>query len=82
MRSWVLISIEGRLLRRIDRAARDRGMSRRAYLAELAARDVGLARGPAFTPRARGAVRRLDELFRRLSHDDPTQAIRLQRDAR
>ena len=78
----VLISMDERLLRRIDRAARERGLSRSAYLAELAARDVGLARGPGSTTQARGALRRLDGLFGRLPDQDPAEAIRWQRDAR
>jgi hypothetical protein len=78
----VLISIEERLLRRIDRAARERGVTRSAYLAELAARDVGLSRGPGSSRQARGALRRLDVMFDQLPHDEPTRAIRSQRDAR
>jgi hypothetical protein len=78
----VLISVEDRMLRRIDRAAREKGMTRSAYLAELAARDLGLSKGSGATRRARGALRRLDGLFARLPHDDATAAIRSQRDAR
>jgi HicB_like antitoxin of bacterial toxin-antitoxin system len=78
----VLVSIEDRLLRRIDRAARERGMSRSAYLAELAARDLGMARGSGATRRARGALRRADRLFARLPHEDAVAAIRAERDAR
>ena len=37
----VLISIDERLLDRIDRAARRKGMTRSGYLAELASRDIG-----------------------------------------
>jgi hypothetical protein len=61
----VLVSIDDRLLRRIDRAARQKGMTRSAYLADLAARDIGLIRGPGATKRARDAVRSLDDLFDR-----------------
>ena len=78
----VLISVDDRLLRRIDRAARERGMSRSAYLAELAARDLGVSKGAGATRRARGALRRLDGLFARLPHDDGVASIRAQRDAR
>ena len=78
----VLVSIEERLLHRIDKAARERGLSRSAYLADLASRDLGLARGPGASRRARGALRRLDRLMARLPHDDPTAAIRAERDAR
>jgi hypothetical protein len=78
----VLVSMDDRLLWRIDRAAREKGMSRSAYLAELAARDLGIAKGSGATKRARGALRRLDGLFARLPHQDAAAAIRAQRDAR
>src|SRR5687768_14886878 len=66
----VLVSLDDRLLRRIDRAAKERGLSRSAYLAELAERDLGLARGPGAGKPARAALRRLDRIFTRLPHDD------------
>lgn len=78
----VLVSLDDRLLRRIDRAAKDRGLSRSAYLAELAQRDLGLARGPGASWQAQAALRRVDRLFTRLPHDDPVGAIRAERDAR
>jgi hypothetical protein len=78
----VLLSIDDRLLRQIDRAAQKKSMSRSAYLAELAARELGIAKGPGASRRARGALRRLDTLFATLPHDDATGAVRLQRDAR
>jgi len=78
----VLISIDDRLLRQIDRVARERGMTRSAFLAELAARELGVARGSGATRRAKGALRRLDGLFSRLPQQDTTAAIRAQRDAR
>jgi metal-responsive CopG/Arc/MetJ family transcriptional regulator len=37
----VLISIDTRLLDRVDRAARRKGMTRSGYLADLAIRDIG-----------------------------------------
>jgi metal-responsive CopG/Arc/MetJ family transcriptional regulator len=37
----VLISIDERLLDRVDRAARRKGMTRSGYLADLASRDIG-----------------------------------------
>ena len=46
------------------------------------ARDLGMAKGPGASRRARGALRRLDGLFARLPHDDAAGAIRAQRDAR
>jgi hypothetical protein len=78
----VLVSLDDRLLRRIDRAAKERGLSRSAYLAELAERDLGLARGPGANRHAQAGLRRLDRLFTRLPHDDPVGAIRAERDAR
>ena len=61
----VLVSIDERLLRRIDRAARDRGLSRSAYLAQLAERELEAVRGPGTSPSVRAAIRRLDEFFAR-----------------
>jgi hypothetical protein len=78
----VLVSLDDRLLRRIDRAARERGLSRSAYLAELAERDLGMARGPGASRQAQAALRCLDRMFTRLPHDDPVGAIRAERDAR
>ena len=78
----VLVSIDDRLLRQIDRAARERGMTRSAYLVELCARELRAAKGSGATRRARGALRRLDGLFARLPHEDAAAAIRAQRDAR
>src|SRR5438132_1095508 len=43
--SKILVSVDDKLLARIDRAARAAGMSRSAYLAGLAARDLGADRG-------------------------------------
>ena len=78
----VLVSIDERLLRQIDRVARQKGMTRSAYLAELAAQDIGLARGPGASKQTRDAMRRLDRLFQRNPHGDATAAIRAERDAR
>jgi hypothetical protein len=78
----VLVSFDDRLLRRIDRAAKATGMTRSGYLADLAVRELGMAKGPGATRRTRGALRRLDALFAQLAHDDGTAAIRSQRDAR
>jgi hypothetical protein len=79
----VLVSFEERLLRRIDRAARARGLTRSAYQADVAARDLGVARGSGATRQARGALRRLDSIFAKLPYQDgAAAAIRSQRDAR
>src|SRR5919198_308392 len=49
----ILVSIDDKLLRRIDRVAKASGLSRSAYLSRIAARDVGAERGPGADPRAR-----------------------------
>jgi hypothetical protein len=78
----VLVSFDGALLRRIDRAAKERGLTRSAYLAELAQRDLDRRTGPGRTPAARAALSRLDELFSATPSADSTAAVRAQRDAR
>jgi hypothetical protein len=77
----VLVSIDDKLLRRIDRAARAGGKSRSAYLSQLAERDAARA-GPGQTPTARAALRKLDRLFAGAPAGDSTAAIRAARDAR
>lgn len=78
----VLVSLEDRLLRRIDRAARAYRLSRSAYLARLAERDLSRASGPGKSAAARHALARLDELFAGSPPGDSTAAIRAERDAR
>jgi len=79
----VLLSIDEALLRRIDRAAKQRGLSRSAYVAELARRDLGTTKGLGATPEARAALQRLDRLFAGRSRPEPsTEAVRAERDAR
>ncbi len=79
----ILVSVDERLLVRIDRAARSAGLTRSAYLANLATRDLGDERGPGATRRARHAATRLDRLFDARPHgEDATAAIRADRDAR
>jgi hypothetical protein len=61
----VLISIDERLLARIDDACARRGTSRSAFLAQLADADLAGGVGPGADPRARSALaeigRMLDE---------------------
>lgn len=76
------MSLNEALLRRIDRIARSRGLSRSAYLAQLAERDAARSTGPGATPVTQGALARLDELFAGSPADDSTAAIRAARDAR
>jgi DNA-binding phage protein len=78
----VLVSLEDALLRRIDRVARARGLSRSAYLAEIAHRDVARALGPGKTPAARNALSRLDALIGTSPRGESTELVRAERDAR
>ena len=80
--SKVLISLSDALLRRVDRIAKARGLSRSAYLAQLAERDAARWEGPGTTRTARRALFRLDELFAGGPVEDSTIAIRAERDAR
>jgi predicted transcriptional regulator len=78
----VLVSLNDALLRRVDRIAKARGLSRSAYLAELAERDAARSDGPGASPAARRALARLDTLFAGRPAEDSTAAIRAERDAR
>ena len=78
----VLVSIDDRLLRRIDRAASASGKSRSAYLSQLAEDAAARGSGPGRTAAARAALRRLDRLFAAAPAGDSTAAIRAARDAR
>lgn len=80
--SKVLVSFDDRLLRRIDRLASSRGLSRSAYLAELAERDAARVEGPGKSPDARRALRKLDRLLADTPSEDSTEAIRSERRAR
>jgi hypothetical protein len=78
----ILLSLEERLVRRIDLAAGKLGLSRSAYIAQLAKRNLGGGKGPGRSPAARGALRRLDRLFESNPHPDAAGAVRAERDAR
>ena len=78
----VLVSFDDDLLRRIDRVASSRGLTRSAYLAQLAQRDAARAVGPGRTPAAQAALRDLDRLFADTPPGESTAAIRAARDAR
>ena len=78
----VLISLNDALLRRVDRIAKARGLSRRRYLAELAERDAARSEGPGRSRAAKRALARLDDLFAGGPPEDSTAAIRAERDAR
>jgi metal-responsive CopG/Arc/MetJ family transcriptional regulator len=59
----VLISIDERLLSRIDQAVTRRGLTRSGYLAQLAAADLESESGRGRRPGSVGAVDRIGELF-------------------
>lgn len=80
----VLVSMDERVLSRIDRAARRRGLSRSAYLEGLAAADLARERGPGADPSVRAAMASIDRLFRRnpVPDEDLTVVVRRMRDER
>lgn len=78
----VLVSLNDVLLRRVDRIAQSRGLSRSAYLAQLAERDVARSGGHGATPAAQRALARLDKLFGQSPAGESTAALRSERDAR
>jgi hypothetical protein len=78
----VLVSFDDKLLRRIDRAAKAGGLSRSAYLSELAENVARGEGGPGRLPTVQAALRKLDRLFDAGPAEDSTAAIRAERDAR
>jgi metal-responsive CopG/Arc/MetJ family transcriptional regulator len=79
----VLVSLDDMLLQRIDRAARASGLSRSAYLAELAEEAAARREGPGRSTAARAALRELDDLFAGgAPAEDATATIRAMRDER
>lgn len=77
----VLVSFDDRLLRRLDLAAGRRGLSRSAYLAQIAERALGDGTGPGNSPQAHAALAALDLVFAAVPAIDTTAAIRAERDA-
>ena len=61
----VLISIDERLLDRIDEACARRGLTRSAYLAQLADADLVGGIGPGADPAVRSALATIDSLVGR-----------------
>jgi metal-responsive CopG/Arc/MetJ family transcriptional regulator len=59
----VLISIDERLLARVDQARTRQGMTRSAYLAQLAERDLHADAGAGKNPTVRAALTALDALL-------------------
>ena len=79
----VLVSLDDRVLARIDRAATRRGLSRSAYIARLANTENADERGPGVDSSVHKALRSLDRLFRRKPMPvDATAEIRHMRDER
>lgn len=82
----VLVSLDEGLLARIDREAHARGLSRSAYLARAAERDLGITHaGPGADPHVRAAIGALRVLGSavpaRKGAADATEAIRKDRDS-
>lgn len=79
----VLVSLDERLLERLDQEASARGLSRSALIREMAARELGEPLGPGADSRVHEALRRTRELFADV-HDtvDSTRIIREMRDSR
>jgi hypothetical protein len=79
----ILVSMEEKLVARVDREARRLGLTRSAYLARLAERELGAAQGPGRDPKVRQALADLDKLFAENPHPgDVTEIIRRMRDSR
>ena len=78
----ILVSVDNKLLARIDKAARALGLTRSAYLSRLAAREVEVSNGPGRVAATRHALRRIDELFATNKHEtDITRVVRQERDS-
>lgn len=77
----VLVSFDDSLLKRVDRAAKSRGLTRSAYLAELAEHDSRRS-GPGRRPAVRAALAELDRLLADAPPGDSAAAIRAMRDTR
>ena len=78
----ILVSIEERLLARVDKEARQQGLTRSAFLSRLAARELESREGPGRAAHVRRALDRIDRLF--AAHkggEDATRAIRIERDS-
>lgn len=81
----VLVSLDDRLLARIDREARARGVSRSAFLSDLASKALGHGRGPGASSEVRAALEGLVRLVEETPPsvaEDSTDAVREERDAR
>jgi len=81
----ILVSIDDRLLERLDHEAAGLGISRSALIGRMTAAALGEPVGPGAHPEVHAALERLKKLFRGDDHDhdvDSTQLIREMRDSR
>lgn len=76
------MTLDERVLRRIDQEARRRGVSRSALVGELAARGLGVPVGPGADPSVQRAIERIQELAGGAPAGDSTALIRAMRDGR
>jgi uncharacterized protein YciW len=78
----ILVSIDERLLALLDRQATKEGLSRSAYIARLADRELNARQGPGRAAQVHRAMDSLDRLFARHGNrEESTQLIRSERDA-
>lgn len=78
----ILVTVDDKLLARIDKAAHSLRLTRSAYLSRLAAREMQASIGPGRAAATRHALRRIDELFATNGHEaDVTRAVRQDRDS-
>jgi metal-responsive CopG/Arc/MetJ family transcriptional regulator len=79
----VLISIDDSLLRRADKVAKEKKLSRSGFISQLIAQELDGKKGPGASKQAREAMRRMDELFRAnpTTNEDLTDVIREMRDS-
>lgn len=78
----VLLSLDPRVLRQVDRRAAALRLSRSAYLQALAERDVAQSEGAGSDPDVKEALVRIDQLFAQCGSGDAARAVRTMRDTR
>jgi hypothetical protein len=79
----ILISIDDRLLERLDHEAAVQGISRSALIAQLTAVALGEPMGPGADPEVHAALDRLEEMGRDIRDPvESTEIIRQMRDSR